>query len=142
MHFFHFCSQKCIIDFHKEESESLNNVNNITKIWAKLLSFHKLDEINTLKLLLLDFLILILIYVWKLNSVFYKGKSRKRSGEETIRDNQLEPCQNSLSLHKFSILPLTTSVILARGFVHQILTRTTRGFINILPKVAFSFNGS
>ena len=71
VHFFHCCSQRHIINFHKEKSKSLNNVNNITKIWVKLFSFHKLDEVNTFKptnelftAFIFGFLILILIYLF------------------------------------------------------------------------------
>lgn len=72
MHFFHWCSQSYIINFHKKKSKSPNKVNNITKIWVKLFSFHKLDDVNTLKptnelfsAFLFGFLILILIYLFE-----------------------------------------------------------------------------
>lgn len=35
--------------FYIEKLSSLNNVNNITKIWVKLFPFHKLDEVKHFK---------------------------------------------------------------------------------------------
>lgn len=35
--------------FYTEKLSSLNNVNNITKIWVKSFPFHKLDEVKHFK---------------------------------------------------------------------------------------------
>lgn len=57
--------------FYTEKLSSLNNVNNITKIWVKLFPFHKLDEVKHFKTyqniglfvaFFLDFLSITLIY--------------------------------------------------------------------------------
>ena len=57
--------------FYTEKLSSLNNVKNITKIWVKLFSFHKLDEVKHFKTyqntglfvaFLLDFLSITLTY--------------------------------------------------------------------------------